>query len=143
MSSWQIVETLSFLRTNNPINYYRKLFLIYIFILKLISRTYTFRCIECHEGKETDLTTDHVKEMQIECTLSDKNLKSMVTDGAIDADMGFALPGSSTEAQVKTEESEDIPKTKAMLADIKSTFSCLEMQPRKMSEANCLSSCTR
>ena len=57
--------------------------------------------------------------------LTDKNVDKMMTDGVVDADMGIALPGSSKDAMIKEEEHEDVPKVKAMLADLKPTYKIL------------------
>ena len=75
--------------------------------------------IQHHQGKETDFTSAHDKEMKMDCKLSDKNMDKMLADGVVDDDLGIALPGAKG-SEVKEEENEDIPKVKDMLADIKS-----------------------
>ena len=47
----------------------------------------------------------------------------MFQDGGIDAEMGMAVPGSSSVAttEVKKEENDDIGKMKQVLSDLKST----------------------
>ena len=72
---------------------------------------------------DTDFTADKEKSFEMETKIDDKGVSHMLQDGGIDAQMGMAMPGSSSVAitEVKNEENEDIGKMKQVLSDLKST----------------------
>ena len=94
---------------------------------------------EIVQGKEQDLKQTRSKELELECKLTDKNMQAMLQDGAVDSDLGIALPGSSKDKVVKEESThEDVPILKEKLAEIKSSY-FFNASAKCNSEAKCLS----
>ena len=74
------------------------------------------------QGKDSDRTTAHVKNMSMECKVTEKNMDKLLSDGQVDGDLGMNVPHSGGVMVKQEAVDDDVQPLREALADLKFTY---------------------